>query len=130
MGFVGNDPEAVGEQGLRFSLATRRRGYKKENGEEVSDTTDWHNIVVFRDRECKFIREYVKKGHLITIEGEIRYSTYVDKEGISRKSTDIFVTSVSFPNIGSKKDKESEAYDGENKTQQSNLDGTSSDLPF
>lgn len=104
MGFVGNEPQKVADNLIRLSLATHRRGYTKKDGTVVPDSADWHNLVIFSEREMKFVYSYVKKGSLLLVEGEIRYSSYTDKEGVDRVGTDILVSSVSFPYTGKKRD--------------------------
>lgn len=52
IGNVGKDPEVrlAGETKVAtLSLATTERGYKLQNGTEVPDRTEWHNLVVGRD---------------------------------------------------------------------------------
>ena len=44
-----------------FPLATTERGYTLQNGTQVPDRTDWHNIVMYRGL-AKIVERYVHKG--------------------------------------------------------------------
>lgn len=52
LGHVGKDPEVRSLEGgikvATFSLATTEKGYKMQNGTQVPDRTEWHNIVAWR----------------------------------------------------------------------------------
>lgn len=52
LGNVGRDPEVryldSGVAVATFSLATTERGYTLQNGTQVPDRTEWHNIVLWR----------------------------------------------------------------------------------
>ena len=65
-GNVGQDPKITtfdnGGKVAQFTLATTERGYKKQDGAEVPDKTDWHNIVVRRSGLAGICEQYVKKG--------------------------------------------------------------------
>ncbi len=90
IGSVGKDAEVkfVGEksQVAKFSLATNR-SYKTASGEKKTDT-EWHNIEVWAET-AKFAGQYVKKGGLVLVVGEIRYEKFDDKEGKTQYRTKI-----------------------------------------
>lgn len=73
VGHVGKDPEFRvldgGYKVARFSLATNK---SFKSGDEWKQKTEWHNVVVWRDR-AEYVRDKVKKGNLIYIEGEVQY---------------------------------------------------------
>lgn len=104
MGFVGVKPEKRGERAVSLTLATHRRGYTKADGSVVPETTDWHNVTVFDSKLSEFCLKYVDKGSMLVVEGEIRYSTYTDSNGIERRGTEIIAYQVSFPNLGKRKE--------------------------
>ena len=95
IGRLGQDPEirhlengvAVG----RFSLATSDR-YRDKDGNWQERPTEWHNIVVWRGLAERAQKE-LKKGMAIYVEGQINYRNYDDKDGNSRKITDILARS-------------------------------------
>ena len=85
VGHVGKDPDirstSSGETIASFSLATNS-GYGEKK------TTDWHNVSVF-GKSADFVRDYVKKGAQVYVEGSIRNRSYVDKNGIKKYVTEI-----------------------------------------
>lgn len=74
-------------------LATTEKGYTLQNGTQVPDHTDWHNLVFYRNL-AKIVEKYVKKGDKLYIEGRIRYRSYDDKQGNRRYLTEILVENM------------------------------------
>ncbi len=68
-----------------FSIATTH-GYKGKDGNWVNETT-WHNITVFNISD--FMKEQLKKGKKVYVEGRLTKREYTDKEGNKRYSTDV-----------------------------------------
>ncbi len=68
-----------------FSMATTN-GYKGKDGNWVNETT-WHNVTVFNLSD--FMKENLKKGRKVYVEGRLTKREYTDKEGIKRYSTDV-----------------------------------------
>jgi single-strand DNA-binding protein len=81
LGLVGKDPEvkvlANGTVIANLSLATSER-YKDKAG-EWAEKTEWHNLVAFA-RTAEVIRDYVKKGNKLYVEGKLQTSSWDDKE--------------------------------------------------
>jgi len=95
LGNVGKDPEIRSTAGgitiASFSLATADR---KKEGTGWVDTTEWHNIVCFQ-RTAEVVRDYVKKGSQILVEGKITNRSWDDKEsGQKRYKTEILVNEL------------------------------------
>ena len=93
VGNVGKDPETKflpsGSPVTNFSLATSER-YKDKSG-EFQERTEWHNVVAF-DRLAEIVRDYVKKGSKLYIEGRIQTRSWDDKQtGQKRYMTEIHV---------------------------------------
>lgn len=102
IGSVGKDAETklFGEnsQKATFSLATNR-SYKDKDGAKKTQT-EWHNIEVWGDT-AKFAGEYVKKGGLVLILGQIRYEKFDNKEGVTQYRTKIVADKIQlFPKGG------------------------------
>ena len=80
IGNVGKDPDIryyENDQAVaQFPLATTERGYILQNGTQVPDHTDWHNIIMWKGL-AKIAEKYVHKGDKLYIEGRIRYRSYV-----------------------------------------------------
>ena len=97
LGNVGKDPEIRTTQGgmtvASFSLATAERT-KDQTGNWV-DKTEWHNLVCFQ-RTAEVVRDYVKKGSQIFVEGKISNRSWDDKESGQKKyRTEILVNELS-----------------------------------
>jgi single-strand DNA-binding protein len=97
LGNVGKDPEirttAGGMTVASFSLATADRA-KDQTGNWV-DKTEWHNLVCFQ-RTAEIVRDYVKKGSQIFVEGKIQTRSWDDKESGQKKyKTEILVNELS-----------------------------------
>ena len=58
-----------------FSLATTERGYTLQNGTQVPERTEWHNIVVWR-KQAEFVEKYVHKGDKLYVEGKIQSRSF------------------------------------------------------
>ena len=92
IGIVGKDAEVRTTQGgvkyARFSLATSTGGYKKQDGTEVPEVTQWHSIVCWRNL-AEAAGQLIKKGMKVDIEGMITYGDYTDKDGAKRYTCEI-----------------------------------------
>ena len=64
IGNVGKEPEIkyvdAGVCVASVVLATTERGYKLQNGTEVPERTEWHNIVLWRGL-AEIVEKYVHK---------------------------------------------------------------------
>jgi single-strand DNA-binding protein len=98
LGNVGKDPEIRSTGGgtavATFGLATTERS--KDPQGNWQDRTEWHNIVAY-GRLAEIIRDYVKKGSKLFIEGRIQTRNWDDKEFANRKvyRTEIIVSELS-----------------------------------
>jgi single-strand DNA-binding protein len=96
LGNVGKDPEIRATQGgmtiASFSFATADR-QKDQSGQYV-DKTEWHNLVAFQ-RTAEVVRDYVKKGTQLMIEGKIQTRSWDDKESGQKKfRTEILINDL------------------------------------
>src|SRR6185312_8158715 len=86
LGNVGKDPEirttAGGMTVASFSLATADRA--KDAQGNWADKTEWHNLVCFQ-RTAEIVRDYVKKGSQIFVEGKIQTRSWDDKTSGEKK---------------------------------------------
>lgn len=97
LGNVGKDPEIRATAGgmtiATFTLATADR-QKGQDG-QWADKTEWHNLVAFQ-RTAEIVRDYVKKGTQIFVEGKIQTRSWDDKESGQKKyRTEILVNELS-----------------------------------
>jgi single-strand DNA-binding protein len=97
LGNVGKDPEIrstpSGTTVATFSLATADR--RKDAQGNWADSTEWHNLVAFQ-RTAEIVRDYVKKGTQLFVEGKIQTRSWDDKESGQKKyRTEILVNELS-----------------------------------
>lgn len=97
IGNVGKDPDVryyENDQAMaQFPLATTERGYTLQNGTQVPERTDWHNIITWKGL-AKIAEKYVHKGDKLYIEGRIRYRSYDDQKGQRRYVTEILAENM------------------------------------
>jgi single-strand DNA-binding protein len=97
LGNVGKDPEikstASGVAVATFSIATSER-FKDKSG-AWQDRTEWHNLVAYQ-RLAEIVRDYVKKGSKLYIEGRLQTSSWDDKTtGQKKYRTEIIIHDLS-----------------------------------
>lgn len=97
IGNVGQDPKVTYYDGgncvAQLPLATSDKAYTLQNGTQVPERTEWHNLV-FRNRLAEIVDKYVHKGDKLYLEGKIRTRSYDDQKGIQRYITEIFVDNM------------------------------------
>src|ERR1700756_5352407 len=96
LGNVGKDPEMRSTPGgtlvANFTLATSDR--QKDQQGNYQERTEWHNLVAFQ-RTAEIVRDYVKKGSQLYIEGKIQTRSWDDKESGQKKyRTEILVNDL------------------------------------
>ncbi len=91
VGNLGADPEIRalpnGDPVANIRLATTER-YKDKASGEMRELTEWHRVVFF-NRLAEVVRDYLKKGSSVYIEGRIRTRKWQDQSGQDRYSTEI-----------------------------------------
>ena len=105
IGHLGKDPDVrtldSGTKVCQFTLATTEKGYMLQNGTQVPDRTEWHNIVL-----CKGLAEvagkYLHKGDKVFIDGKIRSRSYEDNSKVKRYITEIFADNMEILSTTSK----------------------------
>lgn len=94
IGRVGADPEVRfttdGTPVAQFNLATTKSWRK--NGEK-QDKTTWHKIIAWR-KLAEIIGQYVRKGSLLYVEGELEIREFEDKQGVKRKTHEIIINDM------------------------------------
>ena len=97
LGNAGQDPKVTWYEGgscvAQLSLATTEKGYTLQNGTQVPDRTEWHNLI-FRNRLGEIVEKYVHKGDKLYVEGKIRTRSYDDQTGAKRYVTKIFIDTM------------------------------------
>lgn len=96
IGMVGKDAEVRQANGVsyaRFSLATSTGGYKKQDGTEIPEKTQWHNIVAWRNLS-DFAGKWVKKGMKVAVDGMIAYGEYTNQQGQKVNTVEILADDI------------------------------------
>ncbi|RLD47128.1 MAG: single-stranded DNA-binding protein [Bacteroidetes bacterium] len=92
IGHLGDTPEFKeldnGTTLAKFAIATDE-SYKNKSGEKV-DATEWHNLIVW-GAQAKTVRDYLKKGSKVMIEGRLTTETWDNKEGVKQYRSQIVV---------------------------------------
>ncbi len=92
VGNVGQEPEIKNTQDGReiatFSLATSDNWKDKSSGER-KEKTEWHRVVVFSQGLVGVIKNYVKKGAKLYLEGQLQTRKWTDSNGVEKYTTEI-----------------------------------------
>lgn len=93
IGRVGADPDYHRFQGggemIDFSLATSE-SWRDRNTGERKEKTQWHKVKVTNEGLIKVVKDYVRKGMLVGVEGSIEYESW-EKDGERKYATKIAV---------------------------------------
>ena len=95
IGRLGADPEIKqmvnGKSVARLSLATSQ-SWKDKNTGERKEKTEWHRIVVFNEGLVNVVKQYLKKGAQIYVEGQLTTRKWKDEQsGQDKYSTEIVI---------------------------------------
>ena len=95
IGRLGADPEIKqmvnGKSVARLSLATSQT-WKDKNTGERKEKTEWHRVVVFNEGLVNVVKQYLKKGAQVYIEGQLSTRKWKDEQSCQDKySTEIVI---------------------------------------
>ena len=92
VGGVGQEPDiratSNGKEIANIRLATSESWKDKMTGERKTKT-EWHNVVVYNEGLVNVVKNYVKKGSKLYIEGSLQTRKWQDKSGNNRYTTEI-----------------------------------------
>ncbi len=93
IGNLGNDPEVrympSGDAVANVSLATSE-AWKDKNTGEMQERTEWHRVVFF-GKVAEVVKEYLRKGSKIYVEGKLRTRKWQGQDGQDRYTTEVVV---------------------------------------
>jgi single-strand DNA-binding protein len=126
LGNVGRDPEfkalPSGVAVANFSLATSEK-FKGPNGDQ-QERTEWHNCQAF-ERTAEVVRDYVKKGSKLYIEGKIQTRSWDDQSSGEKKyRTEILVRQVTLLSANGQQSAEGSSSDPKGGAQKRTLRGS------
>ena len=97
VGHLGGDPElrylASGTPVANFSIATTRKWKSAEA--QPQEKTTWFRVSVF-GKQAEACNQYLAKGRLVLVEGEIDASAYTSKSGEAKASLELRARMVKF----------------------------------
>ena len=92
IGRVGKDPEIrstnTGSEIASLTIATSDN-WKEKNTGERKEKTEWHKVLVFSSGLVGVIKQYVKKGSKVYIEGALQTRKWQDQSGADRYTTEV-----------------------------------------
>ncbi len=92
IGNLTQDPDirqtSDGRELANFSLATTEY-WKDKNTGEKKDKTEWHRVVVFSQGLVGIVKNYVKKGTKLYVEGQLQTRKWTDNNGVDKYTTEI-----------------------------------------
>ena len=125
IGNVGTDPNVryldSGVCVAQIRLATTERGYTLQNGTQVPERTEWHNVIFWR-KLAEIVESIVHKGDKICVEGKIQSRNYVDQQGITHHVTEIMADNMDV--LVRKNDSRREAAQQDNPAEDINIEAT------
>lgn len=94
LGHLGKDPEVKympnGNAVANITIATSE-SWKDKNTGQQQDRTEWHRVVIF-GKLAEIAGQYLKKGSLVYIEGQLQTRKWQDQSGQDRYTTEIVVS--------------------------------------
>lgn len=81
IGNLGHDPEIrTMQDGREIAILSLATHSSWKNGEgEWQKTTQWHRIIVYRPDLVLWVKESLKKGESLYVEGRLTYAEFEDK---------------------------------------------------
>lgn len=92
IGNVGKDPEIrstqSGKEIASFSVACSESYKNKQTGERETKT-QWIPVNIFNEALVGIVKQYVKKGSKVYVEGAWQNRSYTDKDGTTKYITEV-----------------------------------------
>lgn len=92
VGNLGRDPEIRstqdGKEIANLAIATSESWNDRNSGER-REKTEWHRVVIFNDGLVRVVKNYLKKGSKVYIEGALQTRKWTNKEGQEQYSTEV-----------------------------------------
>lgn len=92
IGNLGKDPEIRttqdGKEIGNLTIATSE-SWKDKNTGERKEKTEWHRVVIFNPGLMTVVKQYLKKGSKVYIEGALQTRKWQDQSGQEKYTTEI-----------------------------------------
>ncbi|MFC0279408.1 single-stranded DNA-binding protein [Falsigemmobacter intermedius] len=96
IGYLGKDPETRtfqdGSKVVNLRVATSETWRDKNTG-EPRERTEWHSVAVYNEALQKIAEQYMRKGELVYVEGQLETRKWQDQSGADRYSNEVTVRS-------------------------------------
>jgi single-strand DNA-binding protein len=147
IGNLGRDPEIrstkEGKEIATLNIATSDSWKDRATGEK-NEKTEWHRVVIFNEGLVGVIKEHVKKGTKIYLEGSLQTRKWTDASGQEKYTTEVVLQNfnsnfIILDSKGSSSDYSSDSSDkfssspssrNNNSTSFNNDDGLDDEIPF
>ena len=90
VGHLGRDPEvkymASGDAVANLAVATSE-SWKDKQGQQ-QEKTEWHRVSIF-GKVAEIAGEYLKKGSMVYLEGQLQTRKWQDKDGNEKFTTEV-----------------------------------------
>ncbi len=100
-GYLGGDPEmrftSDGRPVTNFSVATNRKWTGADG--DLKEETTWFRVAAW-GKQAETCNEYLSKGRLVLVEGRVKASAYVNKDGEAAASLELTASNVRFLGFG------------------------------
>ena len=91
IGNIAKDPDirqtSDGRELANFSLATNEK-WKAKDG-TPKEKVEYHKVVVFNQNLVNVVKNYVKKGSKLYVEGQLQTRKWTDNNGVDKYTTEI-----------------------------------------
>ena len=92
IGNLGRDPEIRttqdGREIANLAIATSETWKDRATGER-KEKTEWHRVVIFQEGLVGVVKNYLKKGAKVYIEGALQTRKWTDRDGHEKYTTEI-----------------------------------------
>jgi len=92
IGNLGQDPEVKtlpsGGKVVNLSVATTENWKDKQTGEK-RESTEWHRVTIFNENIGAVAGDYLRKGSLVWLRGQLKTRKWKDQKGEDRYTTEI-----------------------------------------
>lgn len=92
IGYLGADPEVrtfpSGGKVCGLRVATSER-WKDRNTGENRERTEWHRVSIYSEQLVRVAEQWLRKGSLVYLEGQLETRKWQDQNGQDRYATDV-----------------------------------------
>lgn len=135
VGNLGRDPEtrnmADGKPVVNLNIATSESWKDKSTGER-KEKTEWHRVVIFNENLVRVAQQYLKKGSVVYLEGQLQTRKWTDQSGAEKYTTEIVLQNYrgELTMLGGKQESNNDGYRGSQSTPAAPADDLDDSIDF